>query len=291
MTIFDRRQIRRAFGRAANSYSQAAALQREIESRLLEQLAYLDDKKPQRIVDLGCGPGQASGWLKKRWPRAHVIALDSAMPMLAAAKQYSRWWRPLHRLCADARALPLADQSIDLVFSNLCLQWVDDLPAVLNELRRVMRPQALLVFTSFGPDTLQELRAAYQQASHDPPVSPFAPIQAIGDALLQTGFRNPVLDRDYITLTYTDAAAMIRELKAIGATDARQQRPRGLAGRKRLSEIQRAYRVDNDGRVQSTWEVITAMAWAPDPAQPRRQASADIVSVPLAQIPIRRKRS
>lgn len=291
MSAFDPRAVRRAFGRAAPTYLQAAALQREVQARLLEQLQYLDDRVPARVLDLGCGPGNAAAAMKARWGRkSDVLALDLALPMLQQARGHSRFWKPLKLMQADARALPLADASVDLVFSNLCLQWVDDLPAALGGIRRVLREGGLLLFTTFGPETLRELREAYLAAGLEPPLSPFAAIQQVGDALQQQGFKNPVLDRDHFTLTYPDVGALLRELKTIGATDAREQRPRGLAGKGRHAAVAKAYEaMRREGVLPSTWEVVTAMAWAPPPGSARREAGADIAVFPADRIPVRRR--
>lgn len=291
MSVFDPRAVRRAFGRAARGYSQAAVLQREVESRLLEQLQYLDDRVPATVLDLGSGPGSASAALKARWGRkCRVLALDLALPMLREVRAKSRFWRPIHAVQADARALPLADGSLDLVFSNLCLQWVDDLPRALSELRRVLREGGLLVFSTFGPDTLIELREAYARAGITPPLSPFAAIQQVGDALVAQGFKNPVLERDRFTLTYPDTTALMRDLKAIGATDARVDRPRGLGGRGRHRAVAAAYEpLRREGRLPSTWEVISAMAWAPPPGTARREGGADIAHFPVEKLTVRRR--
>ena len=288
--LFDRRQLRRAFGRAAPNYAAVAALQREVEARLLEQLDYLDDRVPLRVLDLGSGPGRASGVMKKRWPKADVIALDAALPMLREVPRHTRFWRPVRRVCADVAQLPLADQCTDVIISSLCLQWLDDLPAVLREFRRVLRPDGLLLFSTFGPDTLAELRDAYLAAGEVPPLSPFAAIQQVGDALLAAGFKDPVLDRDRYTLTYPDARALMHELRAIGAGDARSDRRRGLGGRARLQRVTAAYEpLRRDGVLPSTWEVITAQAWGPAPGAPRRDGGGDLASFPADRIPTRRR--
>lgn len=288
--VFDRRQLRRAFGRAAPRYAAVAALQREVESRLLEQLDYLDDRKPLRVLDLGSGPGRAAGAMKKRWPKAEVVALDAALPMLRQVPGNTRFWRPVRRVCADVSQLPFADQCTDVIFSSLCLQWLDDLPAVLSEFRRVLRPDGLLLFSTFGPDTLLELREAYQAVGETPPLSPFAAIQQIGDAMLAAGFKDPVLDRDRYTLTYPDLRSLMRELRDIGAGDARHDRRRGLGGRARLQRVTDAYEpLRRDGVLPSSWEVITAQAWGPAPGAPRRDAEGDLASFPADRIPLRRR--
>jgi malonyl-CoA O-methyltransferase len=289
--LFDPRQVRRAFSRAATSYDAAAALQQEVRARLLESLEYLEERVPSVVLDVGSGTGQASAAMKKRWPKAQVIALDLALPMLRQARKQAGWWRPFSRVCADARALPLADGSVDVIFSNLCLQWVDDLPAVFAGFRRVLKPGGLLLCSSFGPETLVELREAFAQADAAPHVSPFATISQFGDALVAAGFRDPVLDRDPFTLTYPDLPALMRELRAIGATNALATRRRSLTGRARFAAAAAAYEPlrDGEGRLPSSWEVVYAQAWAPPPGAPIREGGQEVAAVPLSRIPIRRR--
>ena len=278
----DTRHVRRAFGRAARSYVQHAALQREVEDRLLERLDYFEPV-PQRVLDLGCGPGRASAALRKRWGKSHVISLDLALPMLRQVRP--GWRRPLTRVCADARALPLPDASIDVLFSNLCIQWIDDLPALFDEFRRVLRPGGYATFSTFGPDTLHELRSAWASADRAPHVGRFADIARIGDAMMSAGFRDPVLDAERFTLTYADAASLMRELKAIGATNADSQRARGLTGKAQFRHALDAYEsFRTDGVLPATYEVISAHAWGPDPGQPRRSRGGEIASFPIDKL-------
>jgi malonyl-CoA O-methyltransferase len=287
---FDTRQIRRAFGRAATDYAATAVLQREVESRLLERL---DDVQtaPQRILDIGCGPGRASLALKQRWPQAQVLALDLALPMLREAKKQIGWWRPrFARVNADASALPLPDACVELIFSNLCIQWVADLPGLFAEWRRVLAPGGLLLLSSFGPETLHELRAAFAAADSDEHVSRFAPIQVVGDALLAAGLRDPVLDADDFTLTYASARDLMHELRTIGAGNAQAARRRQLTGKARMQRVMEAYEAfRQDGTLPATYEVIYAQARGAEPGQPQRRGGADLAAVPLSRIPIRRR--
>jgi len=278
----DPRQIRRAFGRAAATYTQHAALQREVGQRLLERLEYYSGK-PARVLDVGCGPGEASAALRKRFAPAQVIALDLALPMLREVRV--GWRRPLTRVCADARALPLADSTIDVLFSNLCVQWIDDLPALFDEFRRVLRPGGYLVLSTFGTDTLHELRAAWAAADGAPHVSAFAHIAQVGDALMAAGFRDPVLDSEHFTLTYADAASVMRDLKGLGATNADARRARGLTGKAHYLRALGAYEsFRRDDAVPATYEVICAHAWAPPPGQPRRGQGGEIATFPLEKL-------
>jgi len=141
-SLLDQRQVRRGFDRAAAGFDAAAALPGEVRARLLGSLDYLDDTVPAVVLDLGSGTGHAAAAMKKRWPKSQVLALDLSLPMLRQSRRQAGWWRPFTRLCADAHALPLADGSVDLVFANLSLAWMEDLPAVFAGLRRVLRPAA-----------------------------------------------------------------------------------------------------------------------------------------------------
>lgn len=298
---YDVAQVKRAFSRSAPDYVAASALQREIESRLLESLDYMDDPAlqrvpPQVVVDVGAGPGFASAAMRKRWPRAQVIAADMALPMLRESRRHAGWWqqtlgRDFSRVCADARALPFADHSVDVLFSNLCLQWVDDLPAVFAGFRRVLRPDGMLLVSTFGPQTLIELREAFAAADDNPHVSPFASIAQFGDALVQAGFRDPVLDRDLFVQRHPDLPALMRDLRTIGATNALQQRRHSLTGKQRFAAAARAYEPmrGEDGMLPASWEAIYAQAWAPQHGAPIREGGMEIASVPVGSIPIRRR--
>ena len=290
-SLLDQRQVRRGFDRAAAGFDAAAALPGEVRARLLGSLDYLDDTVPAVVLDLGSGTGHAAAAMKKRWPKSQVLALDLSLPMLRQSRGQAGWWRPFTRLCADARTLPLADGSVDLVFANLSLAWMEDLPAVFAGLRRVLRPGGLLLCSSFGPETLGELQAAFT-GEHEPPQPiPLLPIAGFGDAMVAAGFRDPVLDRDLFTLTWPDLRALLRELRATGMGNALARRRRGLTGRGRFAAASAACEAlrDEQGRLPSTWEVIYAHAWAPAPGAPIREGGHDVASVPLAQIPIRRR--
>jgi len=278
----DVQHIRRAFGRAAATYTQHAALQREVEDRLLERLDYYAGK-PARVLDVGCGPGRASEALRKRFAPAQVIALDLALPMLRGVR--TGWRRPLARVCADARALPLPDASIDVLYSNLCVQWIDNLPVLFDEFRRVLKPGGYLALSTFGQDTLYELRSAWAAVDNAPHVSAFAHIAQVGDALMSAGFRDPVLDAEHFTLTYANAADLMRELKALGATNADARRARGLTGKSRYRHALEAYEpFRRDGVLPATYEVISAHAFGPDVGQPRRGQGGEIASFPVEKL-------
>ncbi|MBK7330991.1 MAG: malonyl-ACP O-methyltransferase BioC [Betaproteobacteria bacterium] len=273
--------VRRAFGRAAATYDGAAVLQREVSARLAGRLDVVK-LAPGTILDAGCGTGEAIGELSARYPSARVVALDAALPMLQQARTRSAHGRsllarmlgPLGRggtpapafVCADGTALPLPGVCVDLVWSNLMLQWVNDLPRAFAEFRRVLRVGGLLTFTTFGPDTLKELARAFARIDGHTHVSRFVDMHDLGDMLVQAGFADPVMDREQITVTYPSPAALLAELKAIGATNQTRGRPRGLTGRGRRAALEDVLRkLAQDGRIPATFEVVYGHAWKGEP--------------------------
>ena len=270
MNPLDQTAIARAQERAAARYDQHAQLQREVGARLLERVEYLR-APPARVLDLGGGTGRDAAELRQRFPRAEVIVLDRSMPMLRRARARLGWWRPLRRIGADAAALPFGDACMDLVLSNLLLPWIADVPALLGECRRVLRPGGLLLLSTLGPATLVELREAWATIDPAPHVHRFAPLAALGDALLAAGFRDPVAEVDRWTLSYPGLRALLRELRANGSTNADPGRRRALGGRARLAALEAACEpARRDGVLPATVEVITAQAFGPDHGQPRR---------------------
>ncbi len=269
--------VKRAFGRAARGYDAAAVLQREVASRLLSRLDVVK-LEPALILDAGCGTGAASVELAARYPRAAVVGFDLAPPMAVAARERVRGGRSLYRrllaplagtgsneprfVCADLNALPFRGVCIDLAFCNLALQWVNDLPRVFAELRRCLKVGALFSFATFGPDTLKELRAAFARADGYTHVNRFVDMHDIGDMLVEAGYSDPVMDMEYFTLTYDTPHALMRELKAIGATNATRGRPRGLTGRNRYARVIRELAAfARDGRLPATFEIVYGHAW------------------------------
>lgn len=281
----DPQRVRAAFDAAAADYDAVAVVQAEVRGRLLERLE-LFRISPRRILDAGCGTGHGARALLERYRGTAVLALDHAPGMLHAARRRRPWLRRLDAVCADAAALPLADASVDLVFSNLMLQWCNEPDRVFGEFRRVLRPGGLLLFTTFGPDTLKELRAAWQAADGATHVSRFIDMHDLGDALLRAGLAEPVMDVEHLTLTYADVRGLMRDLKTMGARNATAGRSRGLTGRARLAAVEAHYEtLRRDGRLPATWEVVYGHAWA---GQPRDGGGPQEAAVPVASIGRRR---
>ena len=265
----DKRQLRRSFERAASTYDRAAVLQREICGRALERLD-LVKIAPAVILDAGSGTGFAVQALARRYPRATVVEFDIAPPMLQTARaRLPRWKKWIGRrrelfVCGDNEQLPIRAGAVGMFWSNLAFQWANDLPRVFSECRRVLQPGGLLSFTTFGPDTLKELRQAFAGDAGGVHVNRFYDMHDIGDMLVQAGFADPVMDMEQVTLTYVDVEALMRELKAIGAHNVAAGRSRGLTGRRALDDLRWRYEeLRQDGRLPATFEVVYGHCWKP----------------------------
>ncbi|MDR5172443.1 malonyl-ACP O-methyltransferase BioC [Methylobacillus flagellatus] len=270
--LIDKARVRASFDRAAGNYDAAAILQREVRERMLQRLE-LVKITPRVILDAGCGTGHASVALGKRYRDSQVISLDIAMGMLQQTLAHYPWTKRLlgqkrpSALCADIEQLPLKDASLDLVWSNVAIQWCNDLDSAFTCMARVLRPEGLLMFSTFGPDTLKELRAA--SGGDHVHVSRFIDMHDIGDALVRAGFSDPVLDVERFVLTYDDVLSVMRDLKAIGAHNAAAGRARGLLGRGFLNRLTEAYeQFRHEGKLPATYEVVYGHAWKPQPKQP-----------------------
>lgn len=266
----EKRLVRRAFDRAAESYDSAAVLQREVGARMLSRLEYVRID-PGTILDAGSGTGKGKRDLGTLYPDAAIIELDLSPVMLAHARPARPWWkRPFanvpQQICGDIERLPVKTSSMGMVWSNLALQWCNDLDAALSEIRRILKPEGLLMFSTFGPDTLKELRQAFSGTDAHAHVNRFVDMHDIGDALVHNGFAMPVMDMECITLTYEDVGAVMRDLKAIGAHNSMQGRPRGLFGKSAWSRVVENYEaMRSSGRLPATFEVVYGHAWKPAP--------------------------
>jgi malonyl-CoA O-methyltransferase len=275
----DKKMMRRAFSRAAGSYDASAVLQREVCTRMLERLDYVK-LRPLRLLDAGSGTGWGGRQLAEKYPEAQVISLDIAMGMLQAAQSRSGWWQKLFggarqlSVCADVEALPLVSNSVELVWSNLALQWCNDLPGTFVELNRVLKVDGLLMFSTFGPDTLKELRQAFRGVDGYSHLNRFADMHDIGDMLVQAGFAEPVMDMEYLTLTYDDVRSILQDLKAIGAHNTTAGRGQGLMGKNVWARLLDNYeKLRRDGKLPATYEVVYGHAWKPQPRLTRDGAA------------------
>lgn len=229
-------------------------MEAEVGARMLGRLDYVR-LAPRRILDAGSGPGREAKALTRRYPKAQLLALDFALPALRGARR--RFFERKLLVCGDIVQLPLADASIDLLWSNMALHWAVDPAAALQEFERVLAPQGLLMFSTLGPDTLKELRAAAGAGR----VHAFVDMHDVGDMLVAAGFAAPVIDMEMLEVTYRDAGTLLQDLRRSGQTSARADRARGLTGR-RFDARLRAQLLP-----RATFEVVYGHAWKREQAK------------------------
>jgi malonyl-CoA O-methyltransferase len=275
----DKRRVRSSFNRAAASYDRVAVLQRTVAERMNERLA-LVKFQPSIILDGGCGTGYGQTLLKARYPLARQIGLDIAINMLRLTRGAPSWWKSwlpgqaskTTLVCGDLESLPLKSGCVDMIWSNLALQWCNDLEATFAGARRVLAPNGLFMFSTFGPDTLTELRQAFIRIDGHTHVSRFQDMHDVGDALMRAGFAEPVMDMERFTLTYDDVAGLMADLKALGAHNATQGRRHGLVGKKAWQLMVDGYEaLRQEGKLPATYEVVYGHAWAPNALPDGRQ--------------------
>jgi malonyl-CoA O-methyltransferase len=270
--LTDKQAARHSFERAAATYDRAAVLQNEVLKRMFERLEYIK-YQPKLIADVGAGTGNALGYLHKRYPQSEVIALDFAFNMLGQASNKV----PLHRrilpqlfkpkahfVCADMENIPLRASSVDMIWSNLAFQWSGQLEQTLKEAQRILSVDGLLMFSTFGPDTLKELNQAFAGTDRYSHVNRFVDMHDIGDMLVHAGFADPVIDMECITMTYADLKDLMMDLKLIGAHNVTQGRQRGLTGKDIWQQMQINYeQLRVAGKLPATFEIIYGHAWKP----------------------------
>lgn len=263
----DRRQVGRRFSKVAASYDEADFFAREVDRRMQERLDYVK-VEPKSILDLGCSRGGSFPGLAVRYPEARLIGLDLSVAMLSAGRApRAGWQRWLGlgkevdlRIAADAGQLPIKPRSMALVWSNLMLHWLDDPLPALAEAHRVLEVGGLLMFSTLGPDSLKELRAAFADGyAH---TQRFIDMHDLGDMLVGCGFADPVMDMEVITLTYDDIDAMFADLRAAGSSCAMKARRHGLTGRTALMAARANYEaMRRDGKLPASFEVVYGHAW------------------------------
>lgn len=256
MPFFHPSAVQKIFQNAASTYHAADMLYREIADRLLEHLDWVRIT-PERILDLGAGTGYITQLLKKRYPYAQIIPIDFSTQMLQQFKNAT-----FLSICADAEKLPLKDVSIDLIISGLMLPWCENIVAVFRQMYRVLKPGGLLLFSTFGPDTLGELRASWAAVDDMPHVHLFFDLHDVGDALVQARFSDPVIQTEWLTFMYEDVKKLLGDLKKSGATNILLERRTTLTGKKRFQKFLAEYETYREKeKLPATFEIIYGHCW------------------------------
>lgn len=274
-------EISKAFAKQASSYEAAAKVQHEIGQRLFDRLHYLKIS-PQRILDLGCGPGHFSRELSLLYPKAQIVSLDLTPAMLMQAKKKQGWLRKWPLVAADMHKMPFVSGAFDLVFANQVIHWADSLPQVLRELNRVMNVNACLMFTTLGPDTFKEIRTAWS-AHPSAHVNEFADMHDVGDCLMAERFLEPVMDMEVLSVHYETLALLVRSLKAQGVINVNPERNKGLTSKAswRTFESQYAELQTPENKYPLSYEVVYGHAWK---GEQRKTERGTETLIPITQI-------
>lgn len=273
--------VRRQFDRRAARFAGHDAIVREVGRRMIERLGCMRHT-PATLLDLGCGPGGCRAALLQQFPAARWLGMDLSAHMLRADPGWGRWARlgrwfgtpPPWQVCASAEHLPLADASVDLVFSNLMLHWHPAPHEVIAEMARVLKTGGLAMFSSYGPDTAKELRAACQSNLRAVHPLPCVDMHDFGDMLVDAGFDAPVMEVEQLQLSYSSARALVAEARALGGNPRRDRGaglPSGARARALLQQLRAS--APADGRPVLHFEVVIGHGWK---APPRRAGLATI---------------
>ncbi len=271
-----RQTVAQRFNKIAESYDQASIIALETGRRLLDRLHYIK-LQAGTILDLGCATGYCAEHLQAQFPDATVMGIDIAHNMLQQVTTA--------RTCADAASLPIKSGTIDLVISNLLLPWCDDIGQVIGEIKRVLSPQGSFLLTTYGPDTLKELRTSWATVDQYTHTQDFYDMHDIGDALLQCGFTDPVVDMENITIRYRAVESLLKDLHESGSQNLSAKKRRTLTGRNHWQQFIKAYQdqADNEGRFPASYEIIYAHAWQSQPKQ-KQSADGSEISIPIESI-------
>ena len=277
----EKADIIHSFNSAAVGYDVVSVLQKTVGERLLDRLELMRIS-PQWILDTGSGTGLISRSLKKQYRRSAVLQMDIAENMLHHSRKQSRWaFSKNHFLCADADQMPLSSQAMDMIFSNQMLQWGNDLDHLFAETFRILNNKGLFIFSTLGPDTLCELRESWSHVDDYTHVNPFIDMHDVGDALIRAGFTDPVMELEYINMSYKSVYDLMHDLKKLGAHNINSGRQRSLTGKNKFKQMVSEYEKKKvEGRLPATYEVIYGHTWAPD-ANARMSTDGQTAVIPL----------
>ncbi len=276
----DSLQIRKHLRRAERTYADYAIIQREITTRVLSRLQYIKHT-PQRILDLSLHTCDSEVLLRKAFARASYINTAPILTSLQAAK---RLFRKPKSVCTPLDRLPFSDNSVDFVFMSLRLMWTQDWPLLLRECYRVLQPQGMLLFTTLGPDTLQELRAAFAAVDDRSHVHSFVDMHDIGDALVHSGFENPVMDSERVQMHYASLSQLTTDLKKTGANNSLASRSRSLMTPRQWQRVQEHYPKLATAELCATFEFVYGHAWVGEHKRYAVDPATQDILIPVSQL-------
>ena len=274
-------EVRRRFDRAARGFDEADFVHGVTRAGLFDRIepVVIDASV---VVDLGCATGSATALLAKRFRGATIVAVDLSRRMLEQCRGKQGWFSKTSVVQAAASALPFEDQSVDVIFANLLLPWVSDPADLAAEISRVLRKDGLFVFATLGPDSLVELRNAW--LDEDAHVNRFLDMHDVGDVLVRSGLRDPVLDVDRLNVSYKSAQDLFRDLTATGARNSLRMRNSSLVGKQRFAAMRERLEAALGGRIKLNLELVYGHCWGCGP-----RSSGGEVRIAAGAIPLHRE--
>ncbi len=261
--MYNLRHMRRRFERAATTFDDSDFVHEATRDGVLARLEPLTiDAKI--VVDLGCATGAAQALLAKRFKGARILNVDIAAAMLEQARAKKGWFSKSSFLQADCSALPLADESVDVVFANLLLPWFEDPTPLLSEVARVLRKEGVFAFATLGPDSLREIAAAWRSVDDGAHVGRFPDMHDLGDGLVRAGLRDPVLDVDRLHVRYENLSRLLTDLTATGSRNCLIDRTKSLTGKDRFKAMRDAL---GETDLALDLELVYGHCWGAGPKQ------------------------
>jgi len=273
--------VRRRFDRAASQFDDADFVHATTRQGLLARLEPLLTEA-KMVVDLGSATGSANRLLRKRFKGARIISVDFAHQMLEQARGKKSWLSKTAFVQARAEALPFANESIDVIFSNQLLPWISSPATVFSEVARVLRKGGVFAFATLGPDSFREIRRAWGQVDDNPHVNSFPDMHDLGDGLVSAGLRDPVLDVDRLRIDYRTVDRLLADLTACGARNALANRSDALTGRRRYAAMLHALAdTASDESTALDLELVYGHCWGAGPKMDPANYRIDASRIPL----------
>ena len=282
--MLNRKHIRRRFERAAATFDESDFVHAVTRDGLLARLEPLL-VDAETVIDLGAATGAANRALEKRFKGARVVSIDLAHNMLKKAREKKSWFSKNTFTQASADALPFANESVDVVFSNLLLPWAHDPSLIFSELARVLRKGGVFAFATLGPDSLQEISRAWGSTDGNAHVNRFLDMHDLGDGLVNAGLRDPVLDVDRLSVSYEDSNRLFADLTAVGARNALNQRAKSLTGKQRYAAMVSALEATAiDGQITLDLELVFGHCWGAGPKMDPTNYRIDAGQIPVRHV-------
>ena len=261
--MIDKEYKRKVFNRNAKTYDEYSSLQNKISDNLFKKLDLIE-VRPNFILDLGCGTGRNGRILKEKYQNIRLINYDFSINMLLQAKknQHKLLGAESDFICGDIEELSFSENTFDVIWSTSSLQWCNNLSDIFKKAKLILKPGGLFIFSTFGPNTLFELKNVTKKISNYQKTNNYLDITSIKDKLIKEGFIDPVLNSEEFCLTYKNINKLFLDLRKIGATSGFKRKKIGLSGKSFLKLISDGYKeYSYDGNFPATYEVIYGCSW------------------------------